>query len=153
MRRAAIVRVYLSALGVWFFFIAVFTGPSARLRIRANAVSVQRYMRLKTSEHRSSLVKRPASRHDSSCAQRHQESDVLSTVVDTCTSMRARTPPRSPISARAIKCLLGDDASREIACDACEPKATSKSYERVNTLIDLVSSSSSTIHDSRHRSQ
>ena len=63
------------------------------------------------------------------------------TVVD-AVSMRARTPPRSPIRARATKCLLGDDASREIACDACEPTATSKSYKRANTLIDLVSSSS-----------
>ena len=30
MRRDAIVRVYLSALGVCFFFIAVFTGPNAQ---------------------------------------------------------------------------------------------------------------------------
>ena len=57
-------------------------------------------------------------------------------------SKRARTPPRSPIRARATKCLLGDDARKEIASDTCEPPVTSKSCGRVYKLIDLVSSSS-----------
>ena len=97
-------------------------------------------MRVERTATAFSLVRQSASRPDSSCAQRHQESDAPWSIRSH--TMRARTPPRSPVRARATKCLLGDDASREIACDACEPTATSKSYECVNTLIDLVPSSS-----------
>ena len=57
-------------------------------------------------------------------------------------SMRARTPPRSPIRARATKCLLGDDAREESVSGACEPTATRKSHARADKLIDLVLSSS-----------
>ena len=57
-------------------------------------------------------------------------------------SMRARTPPRSPIRARATKCLLGDDPREKNVTSACVPTGTSKRYGRANKLIDLVSSSS-----------
>ena len=100
--------------------------------------SVQRYMRRKNSD---SFLTREAVGVKTRLFLRATASRERCTVVDTV-SMRARTPPRSPIRARATKCLLGDDASREIACDACEPTATSKSYKCANTLIDLVSSSS-----------
>ena len=62
-------------------------------------------------------------------------------VLDTV-SKRARTPPRSPIRARAGKCVLSVDAREESAPDTCEPPVSSKSRGRVYKLIDLVSSSS-----------
>ena len=101
-------------------------------------LSVQRYQRRKNSD---SFLTREAAGVKTRLFSRATASRERCTAVD-AVSMRARTPPRSPIRARATKCLLGDDASREIACDACEPTATSKSYKRANTLIDLVSSSS-----------
>ena len=101
-------------------------------------LSVQRYMRRKNSD---SFLTREAAGVKTRLFSRATASRERCTAVD-AVSMRARTPRRSPIRARATKCLLGDDASREIACDACEPTATSKSYKRANTLIDLVSSSS-----------
>ena len=56
-----------------------------------------------------SLVRRPVSRHkrpDSSRVHRHQESDVM-------WPTRYRCELRSPIRARATKCLLGDAAREE----------------------------------------
>ena len=105
-------------------------------------LSVQRYMRLKNCETRSiskggrwpcwirfRLLPRPTALGE--------RCSVLDTV-----SKRARTPPRSPIRARAGKCVLGDDAREKSAPDTCEPPVTSKSRGRVYKLIDLVSSSS-----------
>ena len=105
-------------------------------------LSVQRYMRLKNCETRSiskggrwpcwirfRLLPRPTALGE--------RCSVLDTV-----SKRARTPPRSPIRARAGKCVLSVDAREKSASDTCEPPVTSKSRGRVYKLIDLVSSSS-----------
>ena len=113
-------------------------GPVKTACESEQTLSVQRYMRRKNSD---SFLTREAAGVKTRLFSRATASRERCTAVD-AVSMRARTPPRSPIRARATKCLLGDDASREIACDACEPTATSKSYKCANTLIDLVSSSS-----------
>ena len=59
------------------------------------------------------------------------------TVVDTV-SKQYRTPPRSPIRARAQKCQLGIDAREESVSGACVPTAGMKARGRANRLIDLV---------------
>ena len=105
-------------------------------------LSVQRYMRLKNCETRSiskggrwpcwirfRLLPRPTALGE--------RCSVLDTV-----SKRARTPPRSPIRARAGKCVLSVDAREKSASDTCEPPVTSKSHGHADRLIDLVLSSS-----------
>ena len=59
------------------------------------------------------------------------------TVVDTV-SKQYRTPPHSPIRARAQKCQLGIDAREESVSGACVPTAGMKARGRANRLIDLV---------------
>ena len=101
-------------------------------------LSFQRYMRRKNSD---SFLTREAAGVKTRLFSRATASRERCTAVD-AVSMRARTPPRSPIRARATKCLLGDDAREESVSGACEPTATRKSHGRANTLIDLVLSSS-----------
>ena len=117
-------------------------GPVKTACESEQTLSVQRYMRLKNCETRSiskggrwpcwirfRLLPRPTALGE--------RCSVLDTV-----SKRARTPPRSPIRARAGKCVLSVDAREKSASDTCEPPVTSKSRGRVYKLIDLVSSSS-----------
>ena len=101
-------------------------------------LSFQRYMRRKNSD---SFLTREAAGVKTRLFSRATASRERCTVVD-AVSMRARTPPRSPIRARATKCLLGDDPREKNVTSACVPTGTSKRYGRANKLIDLVSSSS-----------
>ncbi len=98
----------------------------------------ERYHRLKKSD---SVLTRETAGVKTGLFSRATASSEQCTVIDTVW-MRARTLPRSPIRARATKCLLGDDAWERIVTGACVPTATRKSHGCANTLIDLVLSSS-----------
>ena len=98
----------------------------------------ERYHRLKKSD---SVLTRETAGVKTGLFSRATASSEPCTMIDTVW-MQARTPPRSPIRARATKCLLGDDAWERIVTGACVPTATRKSHGRANTLIDLVLSSS-----------
>ena len=86
-------------------------------------LSVQRYQRRKTSD---SFLTCEAAGVKTRLFLRATASRERCTAVDTV-SMRARTPHRSPIRARATKYLLGDDAREEPVSGVCELEVDTQS--------------------------
>ena len=98
-------------------------------------------MRVERTATAFSLVRQSASRPDSSCAQRHQESDVPWSIRSRCELAHRPAAP----SARArhkVPAPVLDDAREESVSGACEPTATRKSCACADKLIDLVLNSS-----------